>query len=295
VSRKLLPSFESTFWRDAVRELVVRSGISRTLQVGLGLEFRELAARGAPIDFDSIGFNVYSETNEDGILLYVFSAIGMSNRRCVDIGAGPLAGSNVANLIVNHGFSSLLIDANPSAIAATDAYYRKHPYTRFQPPKTLTARVRPDNVDELLSEHGFSGQVDLLCLDIDGIDYWILEAISVVEPRVIVVEYQDILGPDRSWTVPNRPDFDGHQYPVNRTLNNYSGASLAAFDKLTARRGYKLVGTNRGGWNAVFVKQGLCDAALPAVSVQSCFRYEWNQIGMATRFPLVKDMEWTEV
>jgi hypothetical protein len=45
----------------------------------------------------------------------------------------------------------------------------------------------------------------------------------------------------------------------------------------------------------VFVKQGLADAVLPGVSVESCFKSEWNRSGMAKRFPLVEHMAWTEV
>lgn len=291
----LLPRLDSSFWRDAVREIAGRSGLSRKQQVGLWLELRELVRRGEVLDFDALGFNVYSETNEDGILLAVFAAIGMTDCRCADIGAGRIDGSNVANLIVNHGFSGLLIDGNPKSVADTQAYYRGHPATRIAPPVTLCARVDAENVDRLLSSHDMTGSVDLLCLDIDGIDYWILKALTTVEPRVLVVEYQDILGPERSWSVPYQPDFDVRKHPANQSLNNYSGASLRAFAKLAESRDYKLVGTNRGGWNAVFVKKGLADAVLPAVAIESCFRYPWNQKGMAERFPLVRDLEWVDV
>jgi hypothetical protein len=292
---QLLPRLDSNWWRDIVRETVVRSGLSRQFQVGLWLKFNELRARGVPVDFDSVGFNVYSDTNEDGILLCVLAIVGTTDRRCVDIGAGRIVGSNVANLIVNHGFQALLIDGDQGAIADTQAYYGGHPYTKVSPPVALCARVTAETVDEILTSHAFTGPLDLLCLDIDGIDYWILRAITVVQPRVLVVEYQDILGPERSCTIPYLPDFDVRSYEVNRTYYNYSGASLRAFSELLKPRGYKLVGTNRGGWNAIFVQNGLADDVLPAVSVEACFKYEWNMKGMAVRLPLVKDMHWVDV
>ena len=111
----------------------------------------------------------------------------------------------------------------------------------------------------------------------------------------MLVEYQDILGPERCWTIPYRPDFDAGVFAVNKERNNYCGASLAALVKLGRQKGYRLVGRSRGGWNAVFVRNGEGDSAFPEVEAQSCFRYPWNLRGMAQRFPLVASMEWVEV
>ena len=144
-------------------------------------------------------------------------------------------------------------------------------------------------------ENKFVGEVDLLCIDIDGVDYWIWKAIEVIQPRLVVVEYQDTLGPDRSWTVSYEEDFNVHDYAINKQHYNYCGASLRAFVRLGKQKGYQLVGCNKGGCNAFFVKIGLADKCLPEVTIESCFKYEWNQLGMEKRFPLVKDMEWVEV
>jgi hypothetical protein len=225
-------------------------------------------------------------------LLYVFSLIGFADRRCVDIGAGGISGSNVANLVVHHGFHALLVDAEQESLERARLYYAGR-----QPlgPELACTRVTTENVDRVVREHGFGGPIDLLCIDIDGVDYWIWKALSAAEPRVVVVEYQDILGPERSWTVPYSPDFDRHAFSVNRDGFNYSGASLRAFARLAADKGYRLVGCNRGGWNAFFVKRGLAEAELPEVSVEACFRYAWNRHGMEKRFPLVEHMEWVDV
>jgi propanediol utilization protein len=57
-----------------------------------------------------------------------------------------------------------------------------------------------ENVNEVVDRHGFVGEIDSLSLDLDGVDYWIWQALTVVNPRVVVIEYLDILGPDRSRT-----------------------------------------------------------------------------------------------
>jgi len=270
------------------------ASLERQLQILLSLRYRDRSHAGGPsLGFDDVGFDVFSSTGEDGILLYILSTIGFETRRCIDIGAGGVDGSNVANLILHHGFDALLIDGDASSMRATERFYARH--NPLAVPSCVAAIVTADNVDQLIEDQGYAGEADVLCLDIDGVDYWIWNAIEEVQSRVVVVEYQDILGPERSWTVPYKPDFNVHDYDVNRDNRNYCGASLTAFTKLAERKGYRLVGCNRGGWNAFYVKCGLADEALPAVSVQSCFRYRWNEHGMKKRFPLVSSMPWEEV
>src|SRR5690348_10760778 len=38
--------------------------------------------------FDEVGFRKYSQNSEDGILLFIFSVIGTTNKRCLEICAG---------------------------------------------------------------------------------------------------------------------------------------------------------------------------------------------------------------
>lgn len=270
---------------------------SRADQIMMMLTLREATEKaGTALPFDDIGFNTYSSTYEDGILLYIFSLIGMTNRRCVDIGCGKIHGSNVANLVVNHGFSGLLVDGSKMNIDLARDFYSRHQETRLFVPHLLNTFITAENVNDLIRKHDLQGPIDLLSIDIDGTDYWIWKAIDVVEPRVVVCEYQDLLGPDRAWTVPYKPDFSKDSFPVNANDGyNYCGASLSAFNNLAKSRGYRLVGCSRGGWNAFFVKNGLADDLLPEVTTQSCFRYDWNKKSMTERFPLVKDMEWVEV
>ena len=262
--------------------------LERVLQISLSLDYRQRPN----LSFDDVGFDLYSSTGEDGILLYIFSLIGFGDRQCVDIGAGGVEGSNVANLITHHGFHALLVDANRESLERSRAQYRER---MPAPPEFVAKRVTVEQVNDVLRDRGFTGPIDLLCIDIDGVDYWMWKAIEVIDPRVVLIEYQDILGPERSWTVPYRADFDVCSFPVNRERYNYCGASLRALTRLGTDKGYRLVGCNRGGWNAFFVKRGICDAELPEVSIESCFRYAWNRFGMQSRFPLIEKMEWVEV
>jgi Methyltransferase FkbM domain len=290
--KNLLQKIFSIIAQPAFRKLT--RPLSRQNQLLLSLRYKDLAEHhNESLEFDYVGFNEYSEAGEDGILLYIYSIIGITNKKFVDIGAGGISGSNTANLILNHDFTGLLIDGNEKSIKSAREFFE------FQGVASgltmLSTLVTAENINELIRQHGIKGDVDLLCIDIDGIDYWVLKAIESIEPRVVLVEYQDILGPDKAWTIPYKTDFNVHSYPVNRDTNNYCGASLQAYTKLCNARGYRLVGCNRTGWNAFFVKNGLGEKFLPEVSVDSCFKSDWNRFGMEKRFPLVKDMDWEEV
>lgn len=274
------------------------SGQAETQKL-LMLRYREYVAQVslAPLTLREQGFQVYSQSDEDGILLYLFALIDAGDGRIVDLGSSNVRGSNSANLIINHGWSALLVDGNEALVHEAKQFYGNHPATRLYPPKLIKTWITAENVDTLIAENGFAGEIDLLSIDLDGVDWWIWKALSCVSPRVVVVEYQDIIGPDRALTVPYRPDFVAmRSYRVNQgEAPNYAGASLPAFVKLGKEKGYRLVGCNRYGYNAFFVRNDLGQNLLPEIPASACLGHPLNHKGMAERWPLVREMEWIEV
>jgi hypothetical protein len=112
--------------------------------------------------------------------------------------------------------------------------------------------VRRDNIARIFRENDVPQDLDLLSIDIDGNDYWIWEALAAYRPKVVVIEYNATLGPQRSVTIPYDDD---HVW----TLDHYFGASLAALTKLGQRLGYALIGTESAGVNAFFVRRDLLE------------------------------------
>ena len=265
-------------------------------QLQLHLQYRALLAAGAALpELRQVGFKVFSQTDEDGILLYILSVIGATTRTTVELCAGNGMECNTANLIINHGWHGLLVDGDAALVQQGKAFYSQHPNTYVFPPVWVHAWLTRDNVNDVIRRHGFSGEVDVLSIDMDGVDYWIWEAITVIEPRVVVVEYQDILGPERSWTVPYSENFDARDHPMTDGMPNFCGASLPAFVKLAHVKGYRLVGCNRYGYNAFFIRDPLGATELPAVDIRDCFSHPKVRLGMKERFPTVQDAPWLEV
>jgi hypothetical protein len=122
-------------------------------------------------------------------------------------------------------------------------------------------------VDALVASNGFSGPIDLLSLDVDGNDYWIWNALSCIDPAVVVLEFNANCGPERAVTMSYEPDFR-----LDVTVQPYRcGASLPAFVKLARAKGYRLVGVQSLGFNAFFIRDGLGEALLPERSVRDCY------------------------
>ncbi len=265
-------------------------------QIQLQLDYRRMVEDGRRLPRPGeVGFKCYSQCDEDGILLYLFAVLGVSKKLCVEICAGNGIECNTANLVINHGWHGLMVDGDEQHIDQGRAFFSRLPDTSVFPPELIHAWVTRDNVNGFLTSTGFAGDIDLLSLDLDGVDYWIWDAIDVVTPRVVVVEYQDILGPDRSWTVPYADRFSATDYHTTNGMPDFAGASLGAFVKLARRKGYRLVGVNRYGFNAFFVRNGLGDDLIPAIEPRECFGHPKVVQGMRERFPAVKDLPWQEV
>ena len=206
-----------------------------------------------------MAFRSYSQNQEDGILLYLFAVIGTTNRVAVEICAGDGIECNTANLVINHGWTALLVDGDENRVARGREFYARRRETRVWPPTFVHSWVTAENVNDLLGGARVHRRDRLAqprsrrgrLVDLAGHD--------AIEPRVVVVEYQDIWGPERAVTVPYDADFRAE---FRGRAPDYAGASLAAFVKLGKEKGYRLVGCEPLGFNAFFVRNDVGDGTV---------------------------------
>lgn len=189
-------------------------------------------------------FRLRSQNEEDGITLALLKAAGVTTRRFVEIGSGG-KGGNSAVLAFDLGWSGLMVDASGTAVVMLRNLLGANPQVTF-----VQSYVTSDKINKLLTKHGMTGEIDLMSIDIDSCDYWLLEALEACSPRVLIMEYNALFGPERAVTLPNAPP------PANRP-KGYFGASLAALEKLARRKGYRLVFCEETGVNAFFVRNDL--------------------------------------
>jgi hypothetical protein len=240
------------------------------------------------------GFRVYSQFEEDGIILYIFSMIGFKTRRVVEMCCGSGSECMATNLILNHGFDGYLFDGDPRNISLARRFFCSKKDCLLYPPVLSQGWITAENVNDLLTRAGCVGEVDLFSLDVDGNDYWIWDAVEVINPRLLVLETWNIIPSDRSLTIEYRADFDS-SWNKSKDVQDYRGASLLAMQNLCKKRGYRMIGSHRHGFNVFFLRKDEGIDFFPEVDIQEIHNNFWTRSGQASRWPLVKDMPWKEV
>jgi hypothetical protein len=209
-------------------------------------------------------FQLRSQHEEDGYLMALLQAAGPTDRRFVEIGCGR-SGGTAAVLAFECGWSGLMIDANPDAIVRLSRLFSANDQV-----VPIHTEVTPSNVNDLLRDHGMTGEIDLLSIDIDSYDYWVLDALSEVSPRVLVLEYNAGFGPERSVTI-----------PLGQSLQDvpkgYSGASLVALTTLAARKGYRLIACEYSGANAFYLRHDVAPE-VPALEPARAYRPQLSRV-----------------
>lgn len=232
----------------------------------------------APGDLHAAEFRVYSQFGEDGILQFLIGRIPSIPRSFVEFGVQTYEEANTRFLLQHDNWRGLILDGSAAlSNLRSDELYWRHDL------QAVVAFIDRDNINQLIGEAGFRGPIGLLSIDIDGNDYWVWERIDVVDPVIVVAEYNSIFGCSRAVSVPYAAGFrrtDAH------ASNLYWGCSLPALCHLAARKGYTFVGSNRAGNNAFFVREGF-DAGLPKLTaaegyVESRFRESRDAHGELT-------------
>lgn len=192
-------------------------------------------------------FKIFSQWGDDGIIQYLINRIDIPVKRSVEFGVADYTESNTRFLLLNNNWSGLVMDCSADNIdfIKSDEIYWKYDLTAIQIFATA------ENINSTLTAAGFTGDVGLLHIDIDGNDYWIWKAIDCLSPVIAIIEYNSLFGPDRAITIPYDPEFDrvkAHHSGL------YAGASLPALCDLAHEKGYSFVGSNSAGNNAYFVR-----------------------------------------
>jgi hypothetical protein len=232
--------------------------------------YQSLIKSGQASALADTGFRVFSQFEEDGKLLFIFAALGVSRGTFVDVGAADGINSNCANLALNFGWSGVFIEGNPGLVRRGEEFYKNHPDTWAHPPKFIHGMVKRENINELLSSAMLPRDIDFMSVDIDGNDYWVWDAIDCIDPKVVMIETHIEFGL-RPIVVPYNKDY---VYPGVHP--DYHGASPLAMMKLADKKGYRLVGSNAYGFNTIYVRRGLAEKALPEVTVDTVLAHPRN-------------------
>lgn len=192
-------------------------------------------------------FSGFSQWGEDGIIDWLIEHLPSFPRTFIEFGVEDYRESNTRLLLHLRNWRGLIMDGSEehiSNIQGQDIYWRYNL-------TAIKAFIDQENINKLISEAGFNGDIGLVSIDIDGNDYWVWKAIDVVRPVIVVCEYNAIFGDLLQLTVPYEADF---QRTRAHRSNLYFGASLQALVNLGKYKGYTFIGTTSTGCNAFFVR-----------------------------------------
>lgn len=217
------------------------------VQLG-GLEAR--IVRGAEVSrLREAEFRVFSQFGEDGIIQYLLGCVEIpeGSERFVEFGVESYRESNTRFLLMHDNWAGLILDGGDAHIGFVErsGLRWRHTIDAFQ------LFIDRDNLEPVLVERGFGGELGLLSIDIDGNDYWVWESLKHVDPRIVVVEYNSVFGPTATVSIPYDPGFARAEAHYSHL---YWGASLNALVHLGVQKGHRFVGSNSAGNNAFFVR-----------------------------------------
>jgi len=204
-----------------------------------------------PKNLNRFEFQIFSQSGQDGIINEIFRRIGASHRVFVEFGVGAGGGmqNNTTNLL-SQGWSGMWIEGNPHYFETI----RKDLAFLIDRNKLTVVQnlVIKSNINTILRDQKIPKDLDLLSIDIDGNDIYVLEEIlGQYSPRVIAIEYNAYFPGNLNWKV----DYSDSRVWDERGIE--FGASLAAFCELAARTEYQLVACDLTGSDAFFVRKDL--------------------------------------
>lgn len=192
-------------------------------------------------------FKVFSQNGEDGIIQFLIQNTEIKNKIFVEFGVETYKEANTKFLLLNNGWSGLIIDGDKNAmekIASSDLHWK---YDL----KSIGNFITKDNINKIIKSAGIEGEIGLLSVDIDGNDYWVFENIDCINPQILIMEYNSIFGDIHKISVPYDENFVRSQKHYS---NLYYGASIAALCDIANKKGYDLVGSNSFGNNLFFIR-----------------------------------------
>jgi hypothetical protein len=199
-------------------------------------------------------FSGFSQNGEDGILDVLRRQLRGGTRDFIEIGASDGIQNNSAWLVVAERYDGIMIEGNPRLVerarrTVIDYSIGAECHARF---------VTRENV-AALREFATRLEPDVVSLDIDGNDYHVARAMleAGFRPKIFVVEYNSVFGPDRRVTIPYDASF---VFTQAHPTQLYYGVSVAGWRSFLEGQGYRFVTVDRNGVNAFFVDPRWFDA-----------------------------------
>ena len=231
-------NFYDIFFKKFLHNKIYMTGLSHLLNMREKYSFVN--------SFSDVDYKIFSQNGEDGIIDYLLSQLSIEKPKFVEIGVGDYTEANTRFVFERTSAKGVIIDC----IYGLEKKISKNLATWRGELNVINRSVNSKNIIEILSTFDSLRDLDLFSIDIDGIDYWILNKLPKNFSKIAIIEYNPIFGKDIEVSVPNIDNF-------NRTKYHYSnlcfGMSLKAAIKIMQSKNFYFLGTNLFRNNAFFV------------------------------------------
>ena len=173
--------------------------------------------------------NTYSQMGEDGLISEILSRISTSydtDHWCCEFGAWDgLYLSNTARLIREDKYSAILIEGDKKKLKDLQLNFPQDNIIK------ICSFVTPEgstSLDSILENTDIPTDFDFLSIDIDGMDYYILQSLKKFRPKLICIEFNP--------TIPNSVFF-----VQESNLKIKQGSSAKAIWDLATSKDYTVI------------------------------------------------------
>ena len=198
-------------------------------------------------NIQQIELKIFSQNGEDGIIDYLLIKLKLipHSTNFIEIGVGDYRESNTRFIYNRFHSKGVIIDC------IDDMKKKVKPHVNLWKGdlRICNSFINSNNINEILKKN-CDFDVDVFSLDIDGIDYWIIQKLKKNISKIFIAEFNPVFGPKLKVTVPNIDDFDRTNYHYS---NLCYGMSLSALIDVMKEKNYYFVGTNLQKMNAFFV------------------------------------------
>ena len=230
---------------------------------------------------EDIEFKIFSQSGDDGIIQFLIDKleIDYEHQNFIEFGVEDYSEANTKFLLLNNNWSGLILDSSNENI---ENIKKKNFFWKFEL-EAIKCFIMKENINSIITNSNMNKKkIGILSIDIDGNDYWVWKEINVIDPLIVIVEYNSTFGFEKKISIPYKQDFERSKAHHS---NLYWGASIEALKFLAKQKGYKFLTTNSAGNNAYFIKENIFDKMkldLKKNTYQSKFRESRDESGKKT-------------
>lgn len=239
-------------------------------------------------------FSGFSQNGEDGILDVLRKKLLSSNRYFIEIGAADGIENNSGWLLVAEKYNGMLVEGSAQLVERA----RRTVVGYSIGAECHNMFVTKESIRDMKAM-AIHHDPDVFSLDIDGNDYHIAQAIldCGFRPKIFVVEYNSVYGPERSMTIEYQPTF---VFTKAHPTHLYYGVSISGWRKFFESNGYRFVTVDRNGVNGFFVdpkffEKSFLDEVSGLTFAENQSQYKKFRMSSEKQFELIADQRFISI